>query len=81
MTWAVPETGIHSNNTDCYKYMNNRDVLCSNCETCKAGFLAFMYGYLLKLVITNSIILGVFLFMIIADVIAIKDIERTAHKF
>ncbi|KAL9679325.1 hypothetical protein QQ045_017183 [Rhodiola kirilowii] len=81
MMWGVPENGIQSNNTDCYKYSNNKEVLCTNCDTCKAGFLAFLYGDWLKLVIANSIIIGFFLFMVIADAIAIRDLRRREEKY
>uniref|UniRef100_A0A7N0UGT1 Uncharacterized protein n=1 Tax=Kalanchoe fedtschenkoi TaxID=63787 RepID=A0A7N0UGT1_KALFE len=79
--WAVPEAGIQSNDTDCYKYSNNKDVLCSNCDTCKAGFLAFMYGDWVKMIITNSVILGLFLLMIITGVNAIRHMGRNEEKY
>ncbi|XP_021761287.1 tetraspanin-11-like [Chenopodium quinoa] len=38
--WEVPKTGPASSDSDCNAWSNNKDKLCYDCKSCKAGVLA-----------------------------------------
>lgn len=55
--WNKPTTGLASNNTDCTTWQNNPNVLCYDCQSCKAGVLANIKDDWKKVAVVNIIFL------------------------
>lgn len=39
-TWTVPKSGLRSKDHDCVTWSNDPRIMCYDCDSCKAGFLA-----------------------------------------
>ncbi|KAJ9134938.1 hypothetical protein P3X46_032174 [Hevea brasiliensis] len=37
--WEVPNSGFQTKDKDCYSWGNDKETLCYNCTSCKAGYL------------------------------------------
>ncbi|KAJ4713300.1 TETRASPANIN family protein [Melia azedarach] len=59
-SWTAPESGIEMINSECFKWSNEEDRLCFDCNSCKAGVLSTI-----KRVWRNLAICLVVLFIII----------------
>lgn len=55
--WTKPAAGFASNNTDCPVWQNDPNILCYDCQSCKAGFLDNIKTDWKKIAIVNIVFL------------------------
>ncbi|KAK7291919.1 hypothetical protein RIF29_07473 [Crotalaria pallida] len=62
INWTKTGNATHTNNPDCNAWNNDKNILCFNCQSCKAGLLHNIKSSWKKVAVANVIIL---LFLII----------------
>ncbi|OMP00678.1 Tetraspanin/Peripherin [Corchorus olitorius] len=56
--WTAEEMVVNNKNPDCKVWDNSQQVLCFNCESCKAGILQRMKNSWKEVILFNGILIG-----------------------
>ncbi|CAO2840235.1 unnamed protein product [Amaranthus hypochondriacus] len=65
--WKVPAKGLTSEDQDCKNWNNDTEILCYNCGSCKAGYLAlFMKGWRKVTMLNGALLVVLFVVFVIA---------------
>ncbi|KAL9663257.1 hypothetical protein QQ045_028096 [Rhodiola kirilowii] len=78
--WAVPDSGLKTEDNNCMLYKNNGEELCYDCDACKAAYVAVQLGDRFHLTIAT---ITWFIFCICCLIMAcstLKTIEKNLEN-
>ncbi|KAL9667586.1 hypothetical protein QQ045_001948 [Rhodiola kirilowii] len=70
--WAVPDSGLKTEDNNCMLYKNNGEELCYDCDACKAAYVAVQLGDRFHLTIAT---ITWFIFCICCLIMACSTLE------